>query len=130
MKKYMLPIKEGKQLAMSFNFSGKQLKQAGIQLVAENTEEKTPGWHDIIFEALKKYLQAHPAAHQFRCEQFRAWCNEYGYPEPSHKRAFSTIMTMGLKAGIINKLPELDYSSDPRSHHARCFRYQKSKIKV
>lgn len=127
MKKHYLSKEEGRQLTMSFNFTGEQLKQAGIILASENSEQKTPGWHQIIFEALKKYLKAHPGtAHEFRCEQFRKWCEEYGYPEPSHKRAFGTIMTMGIKAGLITRLNELDYSSDPKSHMARCFRYRKN----
>lgn len=128
MKKYQMTKEEGRQLVMSFNYTGEQLKQAGIELAKENSEKKTPGWHQIIFDALKKYLKAHPPAHEFRCEQFRKWCEEYGYPEPSHKRAFGTIMTMAIKSGLITRLQELDYSSDPRSHMARCFRYKKLKV--
>lgn len=121
MKKNHLSRKEGRQLIMSFNFTGQQLKQAGIKLASESTEDKHPGWHEIIMQALRKYLQAHPPAHEFRCEEFRKWCEEYGYPQPSHKRAFSSIMTMAMKAGIIKKLPGMDKSSDPASHHANCY---------
>lgn len=126
MRKHRLSNEEGKQLAMSFNFTGEQLKKSGIKLASENSEKKTPGWHEIIMQALSKYLQAQPSAHEFRCEQFRKWCEQHGYPEPSHKRAFSSIMTMAVKAGLITRLNELDYSSDPRSHMARCFRYRKN----
>jgi len=125
MRKHRLSKLEGKQLALSFKFTAKQLKETGIKLAVDNSNERTPGWSQIAFEALRKYLQMHPPKHQFRCEQFREWYDKFDYPQPTHTRAFSAIMSTGMKNGLIKKLPEMDFTSNPKAHNARCYRYEK-----
>lgn len=72
-------------------FTGRELKQGGIQVAADHADRAHPGWQDQAINNLKYFLLWNNSP--FMCETFRAFAEEEcQLPPPPHARAYGAVM--------------------------------------
>lgn len=83
-----------------FNFSGAQLRDAGISLAAEHAEQVSLGWNERAYELLIKFLQDNK---RFMAEEVRSYASEIDFELPPHARAWGGIIRKAACKYIIIK---------------------------
>lgn len=96
-------------------FSAKELKNAGIQLAAQNAEQKHEGWGDDAYAALKTYINIHKSI-PFMCETVRDFAHiELGLPQPASSRAWGSVFQRASREGLIKHVG-YGNTNNPRAH--------------
>ena len=85
-------------IQFQFDFTGPQLRDAGISLAAESAENKQPGWNEKAYQMLLQFIQT---SDDFMCEDFRQWAYSKGLSEPPSHRAFGSVITKASRANVI-----------------------------
>ena len=97
-------------------FTGKELKQAGIQVAADHADQVHLGWQDEAFEALKQFLFWNNSP--FMCETFRAFAEEECHlPPPPHARAYGAVMQRAKRERLIEHAG-ISQVKNPKAHCA------------
>lgn len=106
-------------------FTGRELKQGGINVAAEHADQVHPGWQDEAFDALKIFLLWNNSP--FMCETFRAFAeSECDLPPPPNARAYGAVMQRGKREGLIEHAG-IRQVSNPRAHMANASQWVKAK---
>ena len=82
----------------SLDFSGKDRKAAGIDLVLENEPE---AWKDTVYALL---LDLAYNWHRFTSDDLRADAGARGVPEPHHPNCWGAVFARAAKAGLIERV--------------------------
>ena len=99
---------------MMHQFTGRELKQAGIQVAADHADQVHPGWQDEAFEALKQFLFWNKSP--FMCETFRAFAEEEcQVPHPPSNRAYGSVIQRAKREGLIEHAG-INSVSNPKAH--------------
>lgn len=108
---------------MNHPFTGKELKQGGIQVAADHADQVHPGWQDEAFEALKQFLFWNKSP--FMCETFRAFAEEeWQVPPPPNARSYGAVMQRAKREGLISHAGYTQVKN-PRAHMANASLWQK-----
>ncbi len=108
---------------MMHPFTGRELKQAGIQVAADNADQNHPGWQDMAFDTLKDFLFWNKSP--FMCETFRAFAEEeFNLPPPPHARAYGAVMQRAKREGLIEHAG-IGQVSNPKAHMANAGLWRK-----
>lgn len=83
------------------DFTGAQLRDAGIDRAKQTADSKQPKWSETIYEGFKRYLLFIGIGNTFMIENFREWAEQNGYDMPENKRAFGFITPKACKQGFI-----------------------------
>lgn len=104
-------------------FTGKELKQGGIQVAADHADQAHPGWQDETFEALKQFLLWNNSP--FMCETFRAFAEEECQLEPPpNARAYGAVVQRAKREGLIEHAG-IGQVSNPKAHMANASFWRK-----
>ena len=85
----------------SFNFSGSELKEKGIELAIDHAEQVTPNWKEKAFEMFKEWLRGWPSGYRFLMEDARVSLEIRELQPPPSLRAYGRIIQMAKKEGLI-----------------------------
>lgn len=85
-----------------FDFSGAQLRDAGMQLAADHAQQVSPGWNERAYSFLERFLKIKHGS--FMTEDFRAWAAAHGLEYPPTNRAFGGIITKAKNNGLIKHI--------------------------
>jgi hypothetical protein len=96
-----------------FNFSGEELRDAGIALSKETADKKQGGWSERTYELFLEYLEIKKGG--FLGEDFRGWASKRGNPEPPSLRAYGHVLVRAAKEGLIYKIG-YERTSNPKAH--------------
>lgn len=99
-----------------FGGEGEALRDEGIKQAVDHADEKTPNWSDMAFEKVREFTQAYPHL-EFMTEELRAWAYHKGLPEPTHGRAWGSIMVRAANKNIIEKV-RITQVKNPKAHCA------------
>jgi len=94
--------------------TARELKIKGMKQVAENTEEKVPGWRDRALEYVREFAITHETLY---CEQVRYHAESMGFDLPSHPRAWGPVMTDAKKKNWVEKIGAIE-TKNPKAHQA------------
>lgn len=104
-------------------FTGKELKQGGIQLAADHADQTYPGWQDQAINNLKYFLLWNNSP--FMCETFRIFAEtECELTPPPHARAYGAVMQRAKREGLIEHAG-IGQVSNPKAHMANASLWQK-----
>lgn len=84
-----------------FDFSGKELKEKGIELAVGHANEVSPGWQDAAYGLFKEWLSGWPMGYRFLMEDARVSLEIRGLPAPPSLRAYGRMIQMAKKDGLI-----------------------------
>lgn len=108
----------------SFNFSGNELKEKGIELAVDHAEQINPCWKEKAFEMFKEWLSGWPSGYMFLMEDARQSLEVRGLPAPPSLRAYGRIIQMAKKEGLIVHAGYKQVSN-PRAHQANASLWEK-----
>jgi len=94
---------------------GKAARDEGMHRAITHANQVVENWSERVFDAFKEYLiltQKQP----FQIEDFRAWIGDR-IPPPPHNRAFGSIATKAIKAGLIERIGFAPVKN-PKAHRA------------
>lgn len=84
-------------------FTGRELRDGGIIVAANNANFHFHGWSNMAFEALKCYLRQNKTP--FMCENVRKYAADIlELPNPPHSRAWGAIFQRAAKENLIRKV--------------------------
>ena len=75
---------------------GDLFRDEGIAKAAQSAEEKSPGWGERALAMLLQYPHD-----TFMAEQLREWAHKNGLEEPTHFRAWGSVIITAKKRGLI-----------------------------
>lgn len=86
-----------------FNFTGQELRDAGIDLATDHAESKSKDWKNITWELFKEFLKT--IDEPFMMESFRSFlAMKEDYEFPPVNMAFGFIPLKAAKEGLIKKV--------------------------
>lgn len=98
------------------DFTGEELRDAGIAQAIESADWKEPEWSEKAYKTLIAYLSNQHG--EFMTEQFRNWAKIFKrLSDPPSARAYGGIMRKAAKAGLIKKIG-YDQVTNPTAHCA------------
>ncbi len=95
---------------ISFDFTGSQLRDAGLSLAVENAESKNNGWKERTWILFKEFLR--DQREPFLMESFRAYLamiDDYEFPHTN--RAYGAIALKAAREGLIKKIGHKNVST-------------------
>lgn len=97
-------------------FTGRELKQGGINVAADHAEQVHPGWQDKAIQNLKVFLLWNKSP--FLCETFRVFAEqECQLSTPPNLRAYGAVMQRAKREGMIEHAGYTQVKN-PRAHAA------------
>lgn len=85
-----------------FNFTGEQLRDAGIRLAVDHANQVHEKWSDKAYAfLLEKFLPHHK---RFMTEELRSFAAEIDFPLPPHARAWGGVIHKASRDFIIISL--------------------------
>lgn len=92
------------QLEISFDFTGAQLRDVGIQLATDRAESIHPNWREATYNLFKEFLREQDEP--FLIEDFRSWIalNHPDYEWPGSLRAFGFVSVRGAIDKLIKQI--------------------------
>jgi len=102
---------------LKLNFSGEELKEAGMALAIESADKAAEKWSEQAYALLLDYIRLHGAGHTFQAEAARQHIHAKGLPLPPSNRAIGSLMVKLKNAGLIRSLGTAPVKN-PRAHQA------------
>ena len=103
------------QSTLDFYSTGEQLRDAGIQRLADTAESLSPGWSDKAYEILLDYLKTGPR--EFMTEDVREYAAMIDFTAPASKRAWGGVMVRAKGNKLIEAIG-IGSVKNPRAHCA------------
>ena len=100
---------------MQLDFSGRALRDLGMQRASSAAERKIPGWGDRAFGYLLEFVARTPK--KFAAEDIREFAHERGLECPPSLRAWGGVLLAAAKRGIIRRVGFAPVRN-PRAHCA------------
>lgn len=111
---------------MNHPFTGKELKQGGMQVAIDHANQKHDGWEEMAFDLLKQFLLTKNEA--FLCEEFRRYAESEGeLPPPPHARAYGPLFQRAKREKLL-KHAGIAQVHNPKAHMANASLWIKSKV--
>lgn len=98
-----------------FNFTGTQLRDAGMKLASESAEQDSWGWNETAYQLLTEFVKTKNYYDEWMCEEFREFAMEKGLPEPPSKRAFGSVIIKAAKNNLVQKIG-YGITTNPKCH--------------
>lgn len=103
-----------------FNFTGQQLRDAGMQMAVDHADAVNEGWSIKAYNLFVAWIKNKGRGRQFKTEDFRVYL-KLGelLPNPPSERAYGSIALKAAKAGLIKKV---GYATvvNPKAHGTPC----------
>lgn len=97
--------------------TGRELRDAGMQVALDSAQRQTEGWPTEAMNALRTYLHAHPGK-EFMAEDVRIYAYDVlAVPYPPHCRAWGAIFRRAVRDGLIRRV-RIAPVKTPSSHMA------------
>lgn len=98
-------------------------RDAGINRATDHAEAINPGWNEMAYNLLKRFLSVHHGP--FMAEELRSYAAQIDFPLPPHARAWGGIMARAAKSGIIERVG-LGPVSNVKAHCANATIWRKT----
>jgi len=103
-------------------FTGRELRNGGILVAANNADQHFDGWSEMAYQALEAFIRTNKAP--FLCETVRQFSSEIlELPLPPNNRAWGGIFLRAAKEKIIIKVG-YGQVENPRAHMANAALWQ------
>jgi len=106
------------------DFTAPQLADAGIMTARRNADWASPGWNDVAYYYLKKFLLDH--YEPFLGEDVRNFAEASGFEIPPSKRAWGGVIRAGQRNGLI-RFVGYGVTQNPTAHCSRATRWVRSR---
>lgn len=106
-----------------FNFSGEQLKNAGMQLAVDHANAVEPSWSDRAYDFL--VYQFLPYHKRFMAEEVRSYAAMADFPLPPSARAWGGVVNRAAKQFIIIKIG-IKPVENPKAHQANATYWERN----
>lgn len=97
-------------------FEARKQRDQGIQKARDTAEAVNPGWNQLAYDLLKRFLRDHNGP--FLAEEVRSFAAMEDFPLPPSNRAWGGIMIRAVKSGLIVR-DGYGQVSNPKAH--ACF---------
>jgi len=91
-------------------FSGKQLKECGMQLALQSTPDE---WKERVINELEQYARKNKT---FTAEEFRAFWLSKGGEQPHSSNVWGAMFGRAAKLGLIKKTGKYQPAVSPKTH--------------
>ncbi|MFT3679463.1 MAG: hypothetical protein QM791_04270 [Ferruginibacter sp.] len=105
-----------------FDFTGPQLRDAGIRLAAESAEQLNPGWNERAYDLLIKFLKENK---RFMAEDVRSYAEKQNFEMPPSARAWGGIINKAARQYIIIKTG-IKPVKNPKAHCANAAMWERN----
>lgn len=106
---------------LELTYTGRQLKEKGIQKSLDTAERVNPGWADSCYWFFKYWIRYQKRP--FKMETFREWAKDLIDAPPS-LRSFGAIVRRAKKEGLIKHVGYTQ-TENPKAHEANCSLWQR-----
>ena len=107
----------------TFDFTGDQLKRAGMSLAQEHADAVTPGWSELAYKFLiNKFLPLHK---RFMAEDVRSYAAQVDFTLPPHARAWGGVIAKAAKEYLIIKT-SIRPVKNPKAHCANAALWERN----
>lgn len=115
--------KEKKMTQATFDFTGEQLKRAGMALAQEHADAVTPGWSELAYQFLvNQFLPLHK---RFMAEDVRSYAAQVDFTLPPHARAWGGVIAKAAKEYLIIKT-SIRPVKNPKAHCANAALWERN----
>lgn len=100
---------------ITLDFSGSDLRDAGIALAKEHQDRLSDSWSERAYILLCGRFLDRYGHDVFTTEDLRGFAAEVNFELPSEPRAWASVIVKAKKEGVI-KFHSMGFSSNPQAH--------------
>lgn len=105
-----------------FDFSGAQLRDAGIETAIKHADQSSDKWSDRAYQLLIQFLLFKK---RFMAEEVRTYANELDFDTPQSARAWGGVISRAAREFLIIKVG-ICQVKNPKAHMANAAMWERN----